>query len=408
MKKNISYFLTAVLLAVTLISCNPDKLPEVITSEVLNEGIEESVTETPSFELEGTNIASELSYKSWIMVKGETRDSFEDKVEVTLTNTFNNTNTVITVDDFNLGDYTTQLSHKTRKSREDGFVYIIDSTLIYTVSFEDFSFNYEIDYEVATYDDGYTKQLLPYHHLGIIRDKGVMGYQDLDFVIEEGDAVYLRKLLTHSISVEFLGKTYNMTAKVELRKFVGQHPCVVKSEPLSSTITTIGEIIESEFVVRRTWSDGKVEQEPIVCYFGAYIDCQNYAYKVIKGYKNDLAIVSSGFSPDVVSEPRSTNAKYVTCSRYYQKWCVNYNYFDIAIEFIHDEAVYDDGILKCYMPGAAQFTDIVNATPEMRAFGTGEDEEGKYTVYQFKQDVSAKVDGFTLTGWGAMEITAYE
>ncbi|MBP3546245.1 MAG: hypothetical protein J6K16_03830 [Alphaproteobacteria bacterium] len=294
-----------------------------------------------------------------------------------------------------------------RKTREEGFVDIVDSILVYTVSFENFSFDYELDYEVATYDDGYTKQLMPYHQIGTIKDKGYK-LEDLEFIIEGGCYVYIRKLLTHAISVEFQGKTYDLTAKVELRRFVGSHPCVVNSEPLSSTVTTTGEIIESKLVVRRTWSDGKVEEEPIVCYFGAYIECENYDYKVIRGYQNDLAIVSSGFSLDVVSEPRATEANFVTCTRYYQKWCVNYNYFDIAINFIHDEAVYDDGILKCYMPGATQFTDIVNATPEMRAIGSSQDDDGTYTVYQFKQDVSAKVDGVTLTGWGAMEIVAYE
>ena len=412
MKKNMYWFVMAVAVvmsAMTFVSCEDpfeEVLPEVIESEVLDEGIEEEVIETPSTDPEGTNTGTELSYKSWIMVKGQTRAAFEERVEVTLTNVFNNTDTTVVVDNFELGEYTTSLSHKVRKTREEGFVDIVDSVLVYTVSFENFSFDYELDYEVATYDDGYTKQLMPYHQIGTIKDKGYK-LEDLEFIIEGGSYVYIRKLLTHAISVEFQGKTYDLTAKVELRRFVGSHPCVVNSEPLSSTVTTIGEIIESKFVVRRTWSDGKVEEEPIVCYFGAYIECENYDYKVIRGYQNNLAIVSSGFSLDVISEPRATEAKFVTCTRYYQKWCVNYNYFDIAINFVHDEAVYDDGILKCYMPGAAQFTDIVNATPEMRAIQSGQDDEGSYTVYQFKQDVSAKVDDITLTGWGAMEVVAY-
>ena len=357
MKKNMYWFVMAVAVimsAMTFVSCEePFELPEVIESEVLDEGIEETITETPSTDPEGASVGTELSYKSWITVKGQTRAAFEERVEVTLTNVFNNTDTTVVVDNFELGDYTTSLSHKVRKTREDGFVDIVDSILVYTVSFENFSFDYELDYEVATYDDGYTKQLMPYHQIGTIKDKGYK-VEDLEFVIEkneynEAERVYVRKLLTHAISVEFNGKTYDLSAKVELRKFAGLHPCIVKSEPISSEAYVQGEAITSKLVVRRTWSDGKVEEEPIICYLGAYIDCVAYKYKIIRGYKNDLTIISSGFSPDVVSEPRTAGAEYVTCTRYYRDWCVNYNYFDIAIPFVYDDAWYDDGIYKCKM-----------------------------------------------------------
>ena len=412
MRKNIYRFLMALVIALTSIaftSCGPDELPEVIASEVFGQGMEETITETPESELEGAEIAAELSYKSWILVKGETRGSFEEKVEVTLTNVFNNTETMVEVDDFNLGEYTTSLSSKIRKTREEGFVDIVDTVLIYTVDFEDFSYDFEIEYEVATYDDGVTKQLMPYHRLGTIRDKGY-NVEYLEWAIDDetgAEFVYVYQLLTHTITVEFCGKTYDLVAQVKLRKYVGQHPCVVKSEPISSKITFVIDYIESEFVVRRTWSDGRVESEPAICYLGAYIDCENFEYKVIKNYKNDLAIVSSNFG-DVVSEPRATVANFVTATRNYKDWCVNYNYFSIAINFVYDEAWYDDGILKCQMPGSCEFTEIVNAPTIMDCVHTGEDEEGKYAAYQFKQDVSAKYGELSLSGWGAMEVVAYE
>ena len=234
MKKNMYWFVMAVAVimsTMTFVSCEDpfeEVLPEVIESEVLDEGVEDEIIETPSTDPEGTNVGTELSYKSWIMVKGQTRAAFEERVEVTLTNVFNNTDTTLVVDNFELGEYTTSLSHKVRKTREEGFVDIVDSILVYTVSFENFSFDYELDYEVATYDDGYTKQLMPYHQIGTIRDKGYK-LEDLEFIIDnsDGEKVYLRKLLTHSISVEFQGKTYDLTAKVELRKFAGQHPRLV-------------------------------------------------------------------------------------------------------------------------------------------------------------------------------------
>ncbi len=412
MKRNIYRFLIVLAIALTSItftSCGPEELPEVISSEILGQGLDETITETPESELEGAEIAAELSYKSWIMVKGETRGSFEEKVEVTLTNLFNNTETMVKVEDFNLGEYTTSLSSKIREIREEGFVDIVDTVLIYTVDFEDFSYDFEIEYEVATYDDGVTKQLMPYHRLGVIKDKGYE-IEYLDWAIEDetgSDFVYVYQLLTHTITVEFCGKTYDMVAKVKLRKYVGQHPCVVKSEPISSKVTYWSDYIESELIVCRTWSDGRVESEPTICYMGAYIDCENFDYKIIKNYKNDLAIISSNFG-DVVSETRASTANFETAIRNYKDWCVNYNYFSIAIKFIYDEAWYDDGVLKCQMPGTCDFTEIVNAPTIMDCFDQGEDEEGKYSVYQFKQDVSAKYGELSLSGWGAMEVVAYE
>lgn len=408
-------FILLIFICVIFASCNRPfgaNGEDILSSEVFDSGIDEEIEVTPSINQDGAS-ATELSYKSWIMVKGQMRDDFEERVETTLTNVFRDYNTAIEVENFDFGECTTSLTHKIRSIREEGFVKVIDSVLVYTVSFDEFSFDYEIDYEVGLYDDEVTKQIMPYHQLGIIKDNGYK-LEDLDFIIDDmygTEYVYIRKLMTHSISVDFCGKKYDMSATMELRKYVGQHPCVVKSELISAAITyeDVNEVIESELVVRRTWSDGKVESTPTVCYLGAYIDCENYDYKVIKDYKNDLEIKSAAFG-GLETFPRSVgdDSGFLTAFRNYKDWCIDYGYFNIAIKFIYDEAWYDDKVIRCKMPSPEGFYDIVNAKPIMDSTYASEDENGKYCCYGFKQDVSARYGDLQLEGWGAMEVVAYE
>ncbi len=58
-----------------LTSCSENdepELPEVIESEVLDEGIDNNVQSQTNVAPDGTTIGTTLSYKSWIMVKGQT------------------------------------------------------------------------------------------------------------------------------------------------------------------------------------------------------------------------------------------------------------------------------------------------------------------------------------------------
>ena len=408
MRKNIYRFLMALVIALTSIaftSCGPDELPEVIASEVFGQGMEETITETPESELEGAEIAAELSYKSWILVKGETRGSFEEKVEVTLTNVFNNTETMVEVDDFNLGEYTTSLSSKIRKTREEGFVDIVDTVLIYTVDFEDFSYDFEIEYEVATYDDGVTKQLMPYHRLGVIRDKGITSFQELDFIVDNDDAVYLRMLLTHKISVEFCGKTYDLVANVELRRYVGQHPCVVKSVNTDANVCFTGNEIVSTLVMERTWSDGSFEKEDVVCRMPLYLEPLVIDGVKISGYNDDLEIISYGVA-DGESELRYDD-DFVKIYHYNHTYYVNYNYFTLNMGFVKGMAYYNDGIFEREFPNL-EVESFANAEPIVRFLNDGSDENGDYSVYMLEQTVIGKISNTTFECTGTKEFAVYK
>lgn len=92
--------------------------------------------------------------------------------------------------------------------------------MAYTVSFDQFSFDYELLFETAVYDDGYTRQEMPYHRIGAVKDNGYV-LSDMEFEIETDEhdqqLVYLRKRFSHSISVDFNGRDYLLTADIVLR-----------------------------------------------------------------------------------------------------------------------------------------------------------------------------------------------
>ena len=192
-----------------MVSCDKDDplLPEVIESEVYEVGEAGEVTAQSG--TEGTS----LSYESWIMVRGMTRASFDNRVSVTLNNEFANVDSIIRVSTFELGEMRTALVYETAGNRQEDFVTVTDSVLVYKVMFNEFEFSYDLYHEIAVYDDGVTRQTMPYHPIRNVRDNGYE-VEDLDFVTEDngegGKIVYLRKLLKHSIAVDFNGETYTV------------------------------------------------------------------------------------------------------------------------------------------------------------------------------------------------------
>ena len=73
-KKNWFVIMAAMIMSsiVFMTSCSEDDepaLPEVIESEVLDEGLDSNVSSQPNTAPDGTSLGTKLSYKSWIMVK---------------------------------------------------------------------------------------------------------------------------------------------------------------------------------------------------------------------------------------------------------------------------------------------------------------------------------------------------
>jgi len=398
MKTNKLWFIiaaAAVMTVMAVVSCSKDdSLPEVIESEVLEEGMDAEVVTTQVSGSEKADAGTALSYRSWIVVKGITRAAFENKVSVTLNNFFHNVDTVIVTPSLIVGDYDTKLSYRKRDERQDGFVTITDSVQIYTVDFGSFAFDYELYRETAVYDDGITRRDMPAYSIEDIEDNGYQ-LEAMDFVIEKDEKgeqlVYVRKLLKHSISVAFNGKSYPLTARVELRKVAGIAPCIVNSELIDGGISDVADnawhtSYTSWINVRHTWSDGKVStaKYEMPSLYGE-IESELGAYKILPSA--DVKLESAGFvdasSQETIGLPE--NGEIVAIKRVYE---VRYNLFTLSYPVTVCKAYYDDGIAKFAYP-YLDYGDIKSAF-ELRYVGEYKGDERDYLEYYFTQKISAQ------------------
>lgn len=376
-------------------SCNKDdfELPEVIESEVLNQGLSEEIkTET-------TEQGTKLSYESWITVKGQTRAAFENKVAVTLNNSFNNIEEVIEITDINLGDCRTQLGYELNTIRQEGFVTVSDSILIYKVMFKEFSFTYDLFHEIAVYDDKITRQTMPYYPIYDIRDNGYT-LSDLDFVIEDNgegqQLVYLRKQLNHSISFAFNGKAYTLSAKIELRKNAGVHPAILSSEVVKSGISDVehntwASRYSSWIELKHHYSDGNVANKTYkIEAMQIGIDFGIQKYKELPDA--DIKMLYSGFAEEIQVDTVGMPNRMVICEQK-RNYKVKYNHFTLDYPVHEYRAYYDDGINHFEMPSLSYST--IREEHNLRYIGDYVGEERDYKEYFFTQYVYADVGDAT-------------
>ena len=389
MKTKSLWFATAAAVVLTgmtmMTSCSKDdyELPEVIESEVYDEG------EAGEVRAEVGTEGTQLSYESWIMVRGITRASFDNKVSVTLNNAFNNVDSVIEVGSFNLGECRTELVYEAANSRRQDFVTVTDSLLMYKVTFDVFSFSYDLYHEIGIYDDGITRQTMPYHPIGNIRDNGYT-LTDLDFIIEdngEGEqVVYLRKRFDHSVSLDFNGKTYTLTAKIELRLYAGAHPAVVSSRLIASGIRDVkNELWTGTYTswaeVEHRYSDGSIGNKTYTIEnMRTEIDADIEKYKELPDA--DLRLAGAGFADAVVRDTVGMPERMVVCE-VRRRYDVEYNYFTLSYPVSEYEAYYDDGLTRFEMP-SLKYTDI-REEHELRYVGKYEGDERDYLEYYFTQ-----------------------
>ena len=229
---------------------------EVIESEVLDEGVAEKVTEEVG--TEGT----QLSYESWIVVRGQTRAAFQNKVSVTLFNRFNHVIDEVEVENFDFGQPEVGISYQTSDSRkEQDYVTVVDSVLVYSLKYENgFVLEYELMYEVPTYDDGVTEKEMPYIRYGAIVDNG-MTVTGMDNLTENGQT-WLRKLVRHSISVVFNDKSYTIEASIVAKSLEKAGDVLLASkkvnegvEPVSVDAAKASGTYKSWIEVEQTWSE---------------------------------------------------------------------------------------------------------------------------------------------------------
>ena len=368
-------------------SCSKDEplLPEVIESEVYDEG------EAGEVSAQSGTQGTQLSYESWIMVRGITRASFDNKVSVILNNTFSNVDSVIEVGSFNLGECRTELVYEAANRRRQDFVTVTDSVLMYKVSFDVFSFSYDLYHEIGIYDDGITRQTMPYHPIRNIRDNGYT-LTDLDFIIEDsekgGQIVYLRKRFDHSISLDFNGKTYNLTAKIELRRYAGAHPAIISSRLITSGIRDVkNELWISTYTswaeVEHRYSDGNIGRKTYIAeQMRGEIESSIQKYKVLPDA--NLKLVKAGFTDAVVRDTVGMPERMVVC-KVRRQYEVKYNHFVLSYPVSEYEAYYDDGLTRFEMP-SLKYTEV-REEHELRYVGEYKGDERDYLEYYFTQQI---------------------
>ena len=413
-KKNWFVIVAAMIMSSVMIfaSCSSDDdpiLPDVIESEVLDDGIDSNVTSKSNVAPDGTNLGTKLSYKSWIKVKGQTRAAFENKVEVTLNNAFNNTDTLVKVYDFIVEPPKVEVFNRKRSERKEGFVTVSDSVLVYSVQFAEFSFDYELDYEVAVYNDGVTKKVMPYHQIGAIKDKGYK-LKQLDSAID-GEEAYARQQLVHSISVEFNGKYYDLSATVLLYRHLGpaDEPYILRSELVSKNVNiTGGNLITSTLNIHQVWSDGRVNDNPVVYSFPFYDNGKTHGPSVftIGNYKNDFKIVDTELVKGGL-ELSYSDGNYVLVYERTHLLNVNYGYFTMTIPIVYNEAYYDDGVLSCAFP-SYDFGKVETMAPQLDFENYGYDENGEYSVYWLTQNAVANLGEISSVFSRTVQVIAYK
>lgn len=372
MKTKSLWFATAAAVVLTgmtmMTSCSKDdyELPEVIESEVYDEGRAEEVKAEVG--TEGT----QLSYESWIMVRGITRASFDNKVSVTLNNTLNNNETLNSeVSGYEMGSPKVSVSYQLAEQKKDGFVTISDSVLVYSVAYKYFTLDYRLVYQVAVYDDGITKKVMPYHRIDNIVDKGYT-IEDMDIAPDEKGNIFARKKYTHTIGVTCNGESYDVTSTRILMRFLSSGgPYIKSSKIIDEGLARNGEQYSSWLKVEQSWSTGEVKTETYSVDLTSFARGKEAVSRVIPD--TNLQRLSSEMN-EISSENVYSPCDYVDVVRYTKEYIVHYNYFDVGYDIMQDVPVYDDGITYHVMP-ALDFGEV----EEKMWFEGGEE-----TTYQGK------------------------
>ena len=395
MKTTSLWFATAAAVVLTgmtmMTSCSKDdyELPEVIESEVYDEGRAEEVKAKVG--TEGT----QLSYESWIMVRGITRASFDNKVSVTLNGKLKDVAAVCPVNHWEIGDYQATLFREVFDQRTEGFVTVTDSVLIYRLTFDEFSFEYRLNYEVPVYDDHVTRQVMPYYYYSNLKDNGGRLEKADSYV--DGDKAYARRIYRHSISVDFGGQTYEVKAEVTLRRELGPagEAYIVNSEVIDKSVEAKaeGDGFLSTIMVKSQMSTGEEREEEYVAELPAISERYTGEEVTFNGSISDLKLVGT----EVVETGRSyeDGGECVTLERISENCVLHYNGFDLKIPLVHYGASFDNIVLQEEMAGVSFEGSEVRVTSADWDFI---ESDGNREHYFLTLTVEVKIGGLSVEG----------
>lgn len=391
MKKNLSLILLATLTSFLLAACK-EKLPVVIQSEVTGSGADNSVS-VKTITAENDASVQILSYKSWINVKGRTKGSFDHVVTVTLNNELPNTamevNRDFRVDALTMNMAETEKHYKLRDTHKDGFVMISDSVLVYTLRHGNFTFSYELMYEVPVYDDGVTREVMPYYRYENLVDKGYT-IESQDSKVLNGTA-YGCALYRHSIEVTFNDKVYTICANITLLKELGpaSEPYVVRTKVLKNTCTSFKDYIMSYITIQKEWSTGKTQTTDHAVILLGQIQEVIADIPVVNNYSGIIQYESSEVTEDETYNNGCEDNIFIF--RHRRRVQFNWNCFYLTIDVYGDTAYYDDDITFCQLKGN-DIIDINYGSADLYVVNQGVDEGREFIYYKMNWSVNGRFE----------------
>ena len=371
------------------ISCSKDdgpEVPEVIKSDVLDSGVDEHVQA-----VSGTDGSTSLSYKSWILVNQITR-SGDNRIETPVQGNLAGFKETVGVGSFESGAMRTETSYIEEGRSQAGYVVLVDSAVVHHVAYDNFSFDYVLRYQSPLYADGHRTEQMPYYRIESVKDNGGQFGDMSSGKNEKGDVCAYQKY-THSVSVLFHGEWYDVKAEILLEKVLSYNgePCVVKSKILSEGLT-VGEGGSgySWVEVEQTWSTGEIIPVKVGINVSAYVYADLEMGKILP----DANIVrKKGELRDKDSFISSASGKYVVKKQVNQLYVIDYNYFSLSFEVVHDEAYYDDGYLHYAMP-SFKCENIQEVPFVISELGESTVDGGKpCTEYDFTQKLTVDING---------------
>ena len=380
----------AMICALMMMSSCEKELPVVIESEVYDEGEAGVVSMSP------TDDGTALSYESWIMVRGVTKGSFDNRVSVILNGSMPNVEETHDVAIWETGEFSSSISREAEPEvRTEGFVTVTDSVLVYTVSCDEFEFSYRLCYEVGVYDDGVTRQIMPYHYFSNIRDNGGV-LEDADSYVD-GDYAYARKIYRHSITVDFGGESYDVEAAITLRRALGpaSEPYILRSEIVDKSIEPLPseDGFLSSVTVKSAMSTGEEATETYSVELPVFAESSTGEAVTIYGSIDDIELMGA----EMVETSRSYDdgGEYIVLERISEDCVLHYNGFDVVIPFVRYAAEFDNIVLQDNMNGYEFDEESIRVTNADWTL-VQEKEEGAY--YMLSLTVEVEIAGLVVEG----------
>ena len=311
-------FLSLILVALIAMGASCNRPPQ---PQPPQPGINGEITSEPIVE-NGEEVGYSLSYRSWIIpgtdengqkaptppknvyndkssdsegniAKSATYDAkgggnSNDTISVILHDTFYHVDTIAYVstwdpDKYKQGNYTCHWDKYGLARPGENNVTITDSAIVLRVQFEEFSFQYRINFETATYRNGTINIPFP-HYTPVITDLGVEELESLETICRN-DSVLARKVLHHSIKISVGNKNYILKANVMLHRHLpdANPNRYIVSSHMTTPVTWTADYdlpgqpsiygsLKGSFTVHRVWSDGSSSNDDFSFYtpVGAY------------------------------------------------------------------------------------------------------------------------------------------